>query len=197
MTADASTIRTWALELGFIACGIARPDPSIRAAELDRWLAAGYGGTMRYIHRQAKKRKDPRRIDEEARSIVVILDNYYYAEPEPETSGVKIAKYARGNDYHAVIETRLARLSERMLQDMNYKFSAGAREAFVRYITLRKSQPLFSNARSIRNALDRMRLRQASRLVADLDRVLTADDIQSLEAPDVLASRVFGNTGSV
>ena len=74
---------------------------------------------------------------------------------------------------------------------MNYKFSADARQAFVRYIGLRKTQPLFSNARSIRNALDRMRLRQANRLVADLDRVLTADDIMSLEASDVLASRVF------
>ena len=79
-----------------------------------------------------------------------------------------------------------------MLHDMNCKFSRGAREAFVRYIALRKTQPLFSNARSIRNALDRMRLRQANRLFADLDRVLTADDIMSLEASDVLASRVFG-----
>jgi hypothetical protein len=68
-----------------------------------------------------------------------------------------------------------------MLREMNYKFSADAREAFVRYISLRKTQPLFSNARSIRNALDRLRLRQASRLVADLDRVLTADDAMSLE----------------
>jgi AAA lid domain-containing protein len=75
---------------------------------------------------------------------------------------------------------------------MNYKFSPDARAAFVRYIGLCKTQPLFSNARSIRNALDRMRLRQANRLIADLDRVLTADDIMSLEAPDVLASRVFG-----
>jgi len=81
-----------------------------------------------------------------------------------------------------------------MLRDMNYKFSPDAREAFVRYIGLRKTQPLFSNARSIRNALDRMRLRQANRLVADLDRVLTADDIMSLEAPDVLASRVFSKS---
>ena len=63
---------------------------------------------------------------------------------------------------------------------------------------LRKSQPLFSNARSIRNAIDRIRLRQANRLVADLDRVLTADNIMSLEASDVLASRVFskGRPGS-
>jgi hypothetical protein len=79
-----------------------------------------------------------------------------------------------------------------MLRDMNYKFSPDARAAFVRYISLRKTQPRFSNARSIRNALNRMRLRQANRLVADLDRVLTADDVMSLEAPDVLASRVFG-----
>jgi hypothetical protein len=57
----------------------------------------------------------------------------------------------------------------------------------VRYISLRKTQPLFSNARSIRNALDRMRLRQANRFVADLDRVSTAEDIMSLEASDVLA----------
>jgi AAA lid domain len=52
----------------------------------------------------------------------------------------------------------------------------------VRYIALRKGHPLFSNARSIRNALDRMRLCQANRLFADLDRVLTADDIVSPEA---------------
>ena len=84
--------------------------------------------------------------------------------------------------------------AELMLHDMNYKFSSDARQAFVRYIALRKTQPLFSNARSIRNALDRMRLRQANRLVADLDRVLTAEDIMSLEAQDVLASRVFSKS---
>jgi hypothetical protein len=78
-----------------------------------------------------------------------------------------------------------------MLHDMNYKFSDEAREAFTQYIAVRVTQPLFSNARSIRNALDRMRLRQANRLVADLDRVLAADDVMSLEASDVLASRVF------
>jgi hypothetical protein len=74
---------------------------------------------------------------------------------------------------------------------MNYKFTSAAREAFVRYISLRRTQPLFSNARSIRNAIDRMRLRQASRLMADGRRTLQIDDIISLEAADVLASRVF------
>ena len=62
----------------------------------------------------------------------------------------------------------------------------------MRYIALRKTQPLFSNARSVRNALDRMRLRQANRLVADLDRTLTSEEVMSLEVSDVLASRVFG-----
>jgi hypothetical protein len=79
---------------------------------------------------------------------------------------------------------------------MNYKFTHAARDAFVRYINLRKTQPLFSNARSIRNALDRMRLRQANRLVSDLDRMMTAEDIMSLEASDVLASRVFLNASN-
>jgi hypothetical protein len=94
--------------------------------------------------------------------------------------------------FSGLFDDELLAIAELMLRDMNYKFSPDAREAFVRYIGLRKTQPLFSNARSIRNALDRMRPRQANRLVADLDRVLTADDIVSLEAPDVLASRVFG-----
>jgi hypothetical protein len=88
----------------------------------------------------------------------------------------------------------LLAIAELMLQGMNYKFSADARDAFVRYITLRRAQPLFSNARSIRNALDRMRLRQANRLVADLDQVLTSEDIMSLEPADILASRVFSGS---
>ena len=78
-----------------------------------------------------------------------------------------------------------------MLQQQNYRFSPEAREAFIRYIGTRKEQPLFSNARSIRNALDRIRLRQANRIVAKLDRTLTTDDVMSIEAGDVLASRVF------
>ena len=92
---------------------------------------------------------------------------------------------------------RLVNVAEtRHWQSRGHFFSAAAREAFIRYIALRVTQPLFSNARSIRNALDRMRLRQANRLVADLDRVLAADDVMSLEASDVLASRVFSKDKS-
>ena len=101
------------------------------------------------------------------------------------------SRIAHHIDFPDYANDELLAIAGLMLRDMNYKFSADAREAFVRYIIQRKTQPLFSNARSIRNALDRMRLRQANRLVADLDRVLTADDVMSLEASDVLASRVF------
>jgi len=88
-------------------------------------------------------------------------------------------------------DEELLAIAEVMLRHMNYKFTSDARDAFVRYIALRKAQPLFSNARSIRNALDRIRLRQANRLVADQNAILTVDDVQSVVASDVLASRVF------
>src|SRR3569833_1919232 len=85
----------------------------------------------------------------------------------------------------------LLTIAEQMLEEQNYRFTPEARAAFERYIAVRRTQALFSNARSIRNALDRIRLRQANRLVSRLDRVLSANDIMSLEASDVLASRVF------
>ena len=76
---------------------------------------------------------------------------------------------------------------------MNYRFDAGARETFAEYLTrCAWQQPHFANARSVRNALDRARLRQASRLFAERDRVLTRDDLTTLTAADIRASRVFG-----
>jgi hypothetical protein len=79
-----------------------------------------------------------------------------------------------------------------MLECMNYRFGHAAREAFGEYLTLRIAQPHFANARSVRNALDRMRLRQASRLFAQPDRALTREDLTTIEPPDIRASRVFG-----
>ncbi len=105
------------------------------------------------------------------------------------------SRIAHHIDFPDYADDELLAIAELMLRDMNYGFTKEARAEFVRYIALRKNQPLFSNARSIRNALDRLRLRQANRLVADLDHVLTADDIRSIEASDVLASRVFGKGG--
>ncbi|MBN9006005.1 MAG: CbbX protein [Rhizobiales bacterium] len=101
------------------------------------------------------------------------------------------SRIAHHVDFPDYTDAELLAIADMMLAEQNYRFSQDARDAFVRYIALRKGQPLFSNARSIRNALDRIRLRQANRLVSDLDRVLTSDDLTSIEAGDILASRVF------
>ncbi|MGO3930369.1 CbbX protein [Rhodopseudomonas pseudopalustris] len=113
------------------------------------------------------------------------MDRFFQSNPGFRS---RIAHHIDFPDYN---DDELLAIAELMLHDMNYKFDAAARSAFERYIAIRKTQPLFSNARSVRNALDRIRLRQANRLVSDLDRVLSADDIMTLDAADVLASRVF------
>jgi len=105
----------------------------------------------------------------------------------------RIAHHIEFPDYS---DPELLSIAELMLAAQNYRFVPDARDAFVRYIALRKAQPLFSNARSIRNGLDRIRLRQANRLVSDLDRVLASDDLMTIEAADVLASRVFSAESS-
>jgi epoxyqueuosine reductase len=109
-------IREEALRIGFAACGFTRLDPSARADALDRWLAAGYAGTMRYLHRQKKKRKAPATITPGARSAVVLLENYTAPPEERHRPGdrYRIASYARGMDYHLVTHGRLHRLSEWM-----------------------------------------------------------------------------------
>jgi hypothetical protein len=78
-----------------------------------------------------------------------------------------------------------------MLQTMQYRLSPAGLEALREYIPLRMRQPHFANARSVRNALDRARLRQASRLVANRERPLTRDELMTIEGEDLRASRVF------
>jgi probable Rubsico expression protein CbbX len=131
-------------------------------------------------------------MESQREDIVVILAGYgdrmekFFASNPGFRS--RIAHHIDFPDYS---EDELLAIAELMLHGQNYCFSAEARDAFASYIALRKTQPLFSNARSIRNALDRMRLRQANRLVSNLDRPLTVSDLKSIEASDVLASRVF------
>ncbi|MGB7903056.1 MAG: CbbX protein [Steroidobacteraceae bacterium] len=88
-------------------------------------------------------------------------------------------------------EGELLRIAELMLEQQNYRFGPGAREVFQEYLAHRIRQPQFANARSVRNALDRARLRQASRLFASPDKELTVDDLSTIEPPDIRASRVF------
>jgi len=115
MTIDAAAVKVEARRLGFVACGITTLDPLPHAAELDRWLGSGLAGNMRYLHRQARKRKDPRLADRSARRAVVVLDNYYYPESAP-AKGPHVARYARGEDYHRVTLRRLDNLAEFLRQ---------------------------------------------------------------------------------
>ena len=124
--------------------------------------------------------------------LVVILAGYKdrmdtFFKSNPGMSS-RIAHHIDFPDY---AQGELLQIGERMLAGMNYSFGEGTRAVFEQYLARRLVQPHFANARSVRNALDRARLRQASRLYADADRVLTAADLSTLTPPDLLASRVF------
>ena len=112
MTLGAREVKARAAELGFVACGITDLGPSPHAAAFDRWLRQGYGGNMRYLHRQARKRKDTRLIDLEATRAVVILDNYYARNQRRATGLTRIARYASSTDYHVVTLKRINILAE-------------------------------------------------------------------------------------
>ncbi|MCA9549480.1 MAG: CbbX protein [Myxococcales bacterium] len=91
-------------------------------------------------------------------------------------------------DYSAA---ELFAIAQLMLQKMQYRLSDEATTALKEYITLRKAQPNFANARSMRNALDRARLRQAKRLFEARGEPLTKERLATLEAEDIKKSRVF------
>jgi epoxyqueuosine reductase len=105
-------LKARAAELGFLACGITDPSPPPYPDRLDAWLAKGYAGTMRYLHRQAKRRKNPRLNVPESLAVVVLLENYYWPDPAADQETPRVARYARGEDYHHVTRRRLDTLSE-------------------------------------------------------------------------------------
>ena len=106
-----SSVKARAAELGFLACGITDTRPIVHGDRLDDWLARGYAGTMRYLHRQAKRRKRPGLIVPEALAIVVLLENYYQPDDAADRSAPRVARYARGEDYHRVTGRRLEELA--------------------------------------------------------------------------------------
>jgi probable Rubsico expression protein CbbX len=114
------------------------------------------------------------------------MDQFFQSNPG---MGSRIAHHIDFPDY--TLEELLA-IGELMLDQQQYHLSADAEKAFQRYVELRMAQPRFANGRSIRNALERARLRQANRLVSDPEPSRTKDDLMRLEAEDFLKSRVFG-----
>lgn len=117
------------------------------------------------------------------------MDQFFTANPGFRS---RIAHHVHFPDYD---DAELLEIAVRMLEKQNYHFSADGRAAFEAYISLRKKQPHFSNARSIRNALDRARLRQASRLFETAQGVLDGNTLSTLEGVDIRGSRVFALGG--
>ena len=113
------------------------------------------------------------------------MDTFFQSNPGMNS---RIAHHIDFPDYQ---QDELAQIAQHMLTEQNYRFDEEAEQAFAKYLQLRQQLPHFANARSVRNALERARLRQASRLFANPDKELTADDLSTLNAQDILASRVF------
>ncbi|MGE0428595.1 MAG: CbbX protein [Hydrogenophaga sp.] len=113
------------------------------------------------------------------------MDTFFQSNPGMRS---RIAHHLEFPDYTA---DELMQISRQMLAGQNHRFSNEAAEAFERYLGLRLAQPHFANARSVRNALDRARLRQASRLFSQPEREWTAEELTTLQAPDILGSRLF------
>jgi probable Rubsico expression protein CbbX len=112
------------------------------------------------------------------------MDTFFASNPGMAS---RIAHHIDFPDYTQGELLQIARL---MLEHLNYRFDGPAERAFGEYLALRSRQPHFANGRSVRNALDRIRLRHATRLFSE-DRALTKDQLCTLQAEDILASRVF------
>jgi len=110
---QAAAIKRHATALGFAAAGVTTLEPNAHAPELDRWLEAGYAGTMTYLQRQARKRKEPALIMPQARAAVVTLTNYFHETPRHGRGDrhPRVAQYAWSADYHEVLGTRLEQLA--------------------------------------------------------------------------------------
>ncbi|WP_095587639.1 CbbX protein [Actibacterium ureilyticum] len=113
------------------------------------------------------------------------MDRFFASNPGFRS---RIAHHIEFPDY---TDDELLQISEIMLDEQNYTFDPKARQAMAEYIVARREQPHFANARSIRNALDRARLRQANRLFQEATGPLDGPTLSTINESDIRASRVF------
>jgi probable Rubsico expression protein CbbX len=99
--------------------------------------------------------------------------------------GSRVANHIDFPDYS---QNELIEIGDLMLDKLNYRFTPAAQAAFSEYVGMRMQQPQFANARSIRNAIDRARLRQATRLF-DRGGTVTPEDLQTIDESDIRQSR--------
>ena len=116
------------------------------------------------------------------------MDRFFSSNPGMSS---RVAHHIDFPDYAPV---ELEQIAGIMLDGMQYRFDQQAQQAFADYIVKRMQQPYFANARSVRNALERARLRHASRLMQNPDSV-SDEALQTIAAQDILASRVFSEAG--
>lgn len=113
LSTRSSLIKSAALSLGFDACGIAHAEPLPEGrTRLLSWLQNGYQADMHYMERNLEKRTDPTLLVDGARSVVVLLQNYFPNKNQHFKGNFRIAKYAYGEDYHIVLKERLFSLFE-------------------------------------------------------------------------------------
>jgi len=116
------------------------------------------------------------------------MDKFFHSNPGMRS---RIAHHIDFPDYQS---SELLAIAKLMLADQNYRFSQEGETAFSEYIQLRMKMGHFANARSVRNALDRARLRQANRLFYKSKKNLSRSDLMTIEAEDILASRIFNES---
>jgi len=106
-----SKIKNKASDLGFYACGISEAKHLAEDTErLNKWLDSGYHAEMKYMENHFEKRADPRKLLENAKSVISVLYNYYPKKNIPEEDNYKISKYAYGTDYHFILKKKLKEL---------------------------------------------------------------------------------------
>jgi len=130
-------------------------------------------------------------MENQREDLVVILAGYQdrmetFFQHNPGFRS-RIAHHINFPDYTM---DELTTIAELMLRERNYVFDDESRKAFVEYLELRRKQPHFANARSVRNAIDRMKLRQASRIVTHGGSVFK-EELMRIDAADIRQSRVF------
>lgn len=152
-----------------------------------------------YLHRPENERDYGREsieillqvMEDHRDELVVILAGYDGEMERFFTSNPgfrsRIAHHIVFPDYD---DAELVSIAELMLASRSYRFSEAGRAAFAAYVARRRRQPLFANARSVRNALDRAILRHADRQV-HRDGPVTIDDLMTLSEDDIYASSVF------
>ena len=136
-------------------------------------------------------------MENQREDLVVILAGYKdrmdkFFESNPGMSS-RIAHHIDFPDY---TPDELLGIANLMMANLNYRFSPEGERTFADYIVKRMQMPNFANARSIRNALDRARLRQANRLFESHDKALTRGDLVTIDADDILASRIFAQSSN-